>query len=198
MADETKFDPRKHLIQLKGKLYLETRWRVAWFREDHARGSIMTEVISYDPVLVKATVLDENANILSTGHAGAKEAPNSVWSGRGVEKAETAAIGRALGHAGYGTQFASEGDAQDEVKSGHLADRPVERRNQPASARNAGANRAPIDAAKFFAYWTERGVTDQHAILAALGVTDLRSFSGTREEAIARVSKLLPQAEQSA
>jgi len=121
------FNPKDHMSELKGKAYLEVRWRLVWFRDEHPNGAIRTEVISTTPLLVKATVLDENGRFLSDGHASAK-LPNSgtaVWAGREFEKAETAAIGRALGHAGYGTQF----DAEDE--GDYLADSPVERKPSP-------------------------------------------------------------------
>lgn len=118
---ETTFNPQKYRIQLKGKDYLETRYRIQWFRAEHPRGTITTEVINYDPVLIKATITDGDGAVLATGHAGAKDTPGAVWSGRAVEKAETAAIGRALGHAGYGTQFMDS-------DTDHPADSPVERR----------------------------------------------------------------------
>jgi hypothetical protein len=116
------FNPKEHLIDLKGKDYLPVAYRLVWFRDEHPNGAVRTEVVSMNPLLVKATVLDENGRFLSDGHASAT-LPNgrtAVWSGREFEKAETAAIGRALGHAGYGTQF----DAEDE--GDYLADSPVE------------------------------------------------------------------------
>lgn len=105
MQSETPFDPKKHLIQLKGKWYLETKYRIAWFRDAHPNGCISTEIISLDPVMVKATVYDGSGDVLATGHAGAIDKGNAVWSGRALEKSETAAIGRALAHAGFGAQF---------------------------------------------------------------------------------------------
>src|SRR5690606_19873203 len=90
------FDPKKYLIQLKGKWYLETKWRIRWFRQDHPTGTIATEVVSLDPPLVKATIYASDGHILATGHAGANDKGNAVWSGRSIEKSETAAIGRAL------------------------------------------------------------------------------------------------------
>lgn len=111
MPQATSFNPKRHLIPLKGKMYLETRFRIVWFREDHPNGSISTEVISFEPVIVKATIYDGDGQVLATGHAGALDKGNAVWSGRAIEKSETAAIGRALAHAGYGTQFAGMEDA---------------------------------------------------------------------------------------
>lgn len=135
------FDPNKYIMQLKGKKYLETRYRIVWFREEHPRGGIDTEVISLDPVLVKATVMAEGGEVLARAHAGAKSQPNSVWAGREIEKAETAAIGRALAHAGYGTQFADE-YSPDEIETGHLADSPTEQRQPPVS--RGGDNGKPV------------------------------------------------------
>lgn len=119
MAD---FDPRKHLMKIKGKDYLETKYRVEWFRSEHPRGCISTDVLNVDPVLVKATIYDGDGAILATGHGTGNSKPNDVWQGREIEKAETAAIGRALASAGYGTQFTDDFDDAD-----HLADSPVER-----------------------------------------------------------------------
>lgn len=117
------FNPEEHLIQMKGKDYLPVPARVMWFREKYPNGSITTEIVSLDPILVKAYVYANADLLLSTGHAGAVDKGNAVWSGRAVEKAETAAIGRALGLAGFGTQFTD--DEED-----HLADSPVQRAKQ--------------------------------------------------------------------
>lgn len=134
------FNPQEHMTNLKGKDYLEVKWRLVWFREDHPNGAITTEVLGYEPLLVKAYVHTESGALLSTGHASATAKAGAVWSGRDIEKAETAAIGRALGHAGYGTQFEpdSEGD--------YLADSPVERTpRNPAPQAQQTAPATPND-----------------------------------------------------
>ena len=113
------FDPKKHLISIKGKDYLPVAARILWFREDHKDGDIQTEIVNYDPLAVKANIIVQG-NSVASGHGSAEKKPGTVWSGRELEKAETAAIGRALAHAGYGTQFTGEDEGE------HLADSPVE------------------------------------------------------------------------
>lgn len=113
------FDPKSKISNLRGKEYLEVKWRLVWFRDDRKDGTILTEVISTTPLMVKATVMDGN-KVLATGYGSAQVKQGAVWAGREIEKAETAAIGRALAHAGYGTQFTDEDEGE------HLADTPVE------------------------------------------------------------------------
>jgi hypothetical protein len=181
------FNPRQHLIQLKGKFYLETKFRIQWFREDHPRGCISTEVINYDPVLVKATVYDGEGAVLASAHAGAKESPGAVWSGRSVEKAETAAVGRALGHAGYGTQFANEGEPHDEYRGGRMTESAPEQRgngNGSVAPRRTGSEdlREKDVASRFIQHWRGQALSDTE-VLQALGVTKLSEWTKGRKAA---------------
>ena len=123
-ANSKKFDPNDHLISLKGKDYLQVAHRVQWFREVHPNGSIETELVSVTPLIYKATIKNADGHILATGHGSAQTRANAVWSGREPEKAETAAVGRALALAGFGTQFT---DGFDDAADDHLSDSPVER-----------------------------------------------------------------------
>lgn len=113
------FDAKSKITKMQGKDYLEVKWRIAWFRDEHPKGAIITEVMQGDPTIVKATILDGEGKILSTGHGTPKM--QGVAKSRPFEGAETAAVGRALAHAGFGTQFTDEFDEGE-----HLADAPVE------------------------------------------------------------------------
>lgn len=108
------------LLNFRGKEYLEVKFRLVWFREDHPDWSIETELMSVTDVsaYARATVRDESGRVIATSHKfeSIKGFPDFI------EKAETGAIGRALALIGYGTQFCA--DELDEGK--RIVDSPVE------------------------------------------------------------------------
>jgi hypothetical protein len=120
------FNPEEHLINLRGGQYLEVKWRLVWFREENPHGKVDTEIVMTDPIVVKATIYNEEGVSLSTGMGTPKT--QGAAKNRPFEGAETAAIGRALAHAGYGTQFTGEDEGE------HLADAPVERKKMSKAA----------------------------------------------------------------
>lgn len=115
------FNPKDYVMKMQGKDYLEVKWRIVWFRDTHPNGAITTDLVSLDPVVVKATV-SVDGNVLGTGYGTPKMM--GVAKMRPFEGAETAAIGRALAIAGFGTQFTGEDEEE------HLADAPVEMVNE--------------------------------------------------------------------
>jgi hypothetical protein len=108
------------LLNLKGREYLEVKYRLVWFREDHPDWSIETEMMSVTDVsaYARASIKDEKGRIIATSH--------KFESVHGfpdfIEKAETGSIGRALALIGYGTQFCA-----DELDEGHrIVDAPIQ------------------------------------------------------------------------
>ncbi len=115
------FNPSDHLMKLKGKDYLEVKWRLVWFREERPSWGIETEplVLEDKKAVFRANIKDETGRILATGTK--METPSGFADF--VEKAETGSIGRALAALGFGTQFAPELEEGERI-----VDAPVERR----------------------------------------------------------------------
>ncbi len=109
------FNVNAHLIDLKGKKYLQVMHRLVWFREDHPDWNIDTEMTHYDPeakqAIFVAKILDQNG-IQKSSATGSESARDF---GDFIEKAETKAVGRALAMLGYGTQFAPELDEGERI-----------------------------------------------------------------------------------
>lgn len=109
------------LLNLRGKEYLEVKYRLVWFREDHPDWSIETELKSVTDVsaYARAIIRDDQGRIIATSHKfeSIQGFPDFI------EKAETGAIGRALALIGYGTQFCA-----DELDEGaRIVDAPVDK-----------------------------------------------------------------------
>lgn len=132
------FNPSKHMRTIErrqrqpdgsykkvGNQYLDVKWRIVWFRNEHPDASVQTDLLSppgVSPAVVRATVTLENGVIATSfGQCGAED-----W-GDWLEKAETRSIGRALALLGYGTQFC---DDFDEIIADAPTDAPQQRRNQ--------------------------------------------------------------------
>src|SRR3954463_9770281 len=82
------------LLNLRGKEYLEVKYRLVWFREDHPDWSIETELLNVTDVsaYARASIRDESGRIIATSH----KFENVQGFPDYMEKAETGAIGRAL------------------------------------------------------------------------------------------------------
>ena len=109
------------LLNLRGQDYLEVKFRLVWFREQHPNWSIETSFVNADEksAFAKAVIRDENGRVIATSH----KAENKHGFPDFMEKAETGAIGRALALIGFGTQFC--GDELDEGE--RIVDSPVRR-----------------------------------------------------------------------
>lgn len=140
------FDPQKHLTTLKGKSYLEVKWRLLWLRTEHPDAVIVTELVEHDRerrwCMFKATVSIPGGGS-ATGYGQEDAAGFQGNPGDYPEKSETKALGRALSALGYGTQFTTDHDFDS--GEGRVVDSPVARTiAAPAVTRPAPPNLAPV------------------------------------------------------
>jgi hypothetical protein len=142
------FDPNQHLMQLKGRSYLNVQNRLLWFIRDQR--ALIVAGLAQVPYVVNSELveMDREAGwahfktyvrdvlgneVTMYGSEAAKDFPDFA------EKASTKSLGRALLALGYGTAFAPEMDEGERV-----VDSPVERRPRPQPmATNAANNDIP-------------------------------------------------------
>lgn len=113
------FNPSEHLMNLKGKQYLQVMWRLVWFREALPFWCIDTHLEKLDEshAVFSAKIYDEDGVLKASGYGS-----ESIKDFRDfIEKAETKAIGRALAMLGYGTQFAPELDEEERIVDSPVA-----------------------------------------------------------------------------
>lgn len=110
------FEPKDYLRKeetVDGQsFYLDTKYRLLWFRLKYPNGKLtkipvaLKENYATFEVRVYADKNDEESNYLANGFASRYKDENDAQFGLSfVETAETAALGRALKDAGFGTQF---------------------------------------------------------------------------------------------
>ncbi len=99
---------RKFNQPQKGKPYLTVPGRILLFKLKHPTGSIDTELIRFDAdiAVFKATIRDDQGSLLATGYGTALAESTQHLGQKHLQMAETNAVGRALAHAGIGTDMA--------------------------------------------------------------------------------------------
>ena len=86
-------------INIHGKEYITVAERVKAIHENEKSFSIETELVSQNPVVIKATVKTPKGTFTGISYANFDKA---IEKQSPYEVAETSAVGRALGFAGYG------------------------------------------------------------------------------------------------
>ena len=162
-------------VNIHGRAYVTVAERVAALHDarNGAEVQITTTVTEDTPeqVVVRATVRCAAGTF--TGHAHSMKNAGSVEGQAPLEVAETSAVGRALGFAGFGS---AEGIASaDEMQAVTAPQRrapatrkPPQRRPSASPATPSAAAEAPEDRSQLFGLATEMwGDKDTHAAVCA-------------------------------
>lgn len=155
------YDPNQHLMNLKGRDYLNVQNRLLWFIRDQR--DFIVRALATTSFVVRTELVEQDRE---AGYAHFKTYVRDVLGNEATmygsesakdfadyaEKASTKSLGRALLALGYGTAFAPEMD-----EGNRIVDTPVERRRSapavrvsPVAAQTAPAvpSPAPSPAAK--------------------------------------------------
>src|SRR6185437_11415711 len=130
------YDPNAHMMNLKGKDYLNVQNRLLWFVRDQR--DFIVRGLATTSYIVRTELVEQD---LDRGFAHFKTYVRDVLGneatmygsetakdfGDYAEKASTKSLGRALWALGYGTGMAPEMDESDD----RPADSPIERKLQP-------------------------------------------------------------------
>jgi len=106
-------------VNIKGKEYATVASRVGIFRKYFPAYSIITEIVTDDEqrVIIKASILDENNKIISTGYAEEIRGQGLINTTSAIENSETSAIGRALAAFGLiGGEYASSFEVENAIQ----------------------------------------------------------------------------------
>ena len=143
----TSFDASKYLTNLRGKEYLEVKWRLLWLRTQHPDATIETEMVEHDAGLA---LFRARVSVPEGGSATGWGSETVDDFGDFIEKAETKALGRALAALGFGTQFCEDFNFSGANASSSSADADSNSAGAPSArdthARHGGADANPSGA----------------------------------------------------
>lgn len=170
------------LTDIKGKDYLGVPQRLIWFREEKAMWSVETEIIEATEkhAIFKATIKDESGRIIATAHK--HETPEGFFDFR--EKAESGAIGRALGYLGYGTAFALELDEGEQ----RIVDTPQTPKPLPNRAPGTSPIEKPLNGS--WSSYTLKSGKNKGKVLGSVGIGTALSYKMFIEDLRSRGEKI--------
>lgn len=141
---------------IKGKDYAEVPQRIKAFRSICPGGAIITEMLSNENgvCVFRATVYDEEKNIIGTGTAYENEKSSFINKTSYIENCETSAVGRALGMCGFGidTSIASAEEVTNAINNQNAEQQPEQsKQTSPRKMLIARLNELGIDVNEYAA-----------------------------------------------
>ena len=115
---------------IRGKQYVEVNERIKFFRQEdqYKNWSLITDFTMLDDAqcVCKASIVDANNRIISTGHAHETQGSSNINKTSYVENCETSAIGRALAMLGIGidTSIASANEVAEAIAKQDSKEKP--------------------------------------------------------------------------
>lgn len=184
------FDPNDHLIQLKGRDYLNVQARMLWFIRDQR--ALIASGLAQMPYVIRTELVEQDRE---RQYAHFKTYVRDVLGNEATmygsetgkdfadyaEKASTKSLGRALLALGYGTAFAPEMDEGERVVDTPQRHVPPTRERQTAVMREVPA-REPVPAAA-----VQRELAP---VRSATGAGDASGETVATEKQVASIRKL--------
>jgi hypothetical protein len=141
-------DKRQGYVQLGDNWYAMVATRVGQFREEpEYAGWTINTIVTHgkQSILVRCEILDPDGRLRSSGHSEKPWRDGKASAKEGVERTETAAVGRALANMGL---LASEGIASyEEVSDALLEERDALRKQNSKLVAHTTCLRDRIDSA---------------------------------------------------
>jgi hypothetical protein len=193
MADS--FEPMKHLIKVQGgREYLPVFARILWFRDRYpidglTHGHIETKVLAVNDAWcamhARVFLTDQNGVVVAAGEGDAQEFKSNFTDH--VEKASTAAIGRALGSLGFGTNDVDFGEGEivdaprQMQRAVHFPATPGAPIRVAPMTITGGGGISPKQIGFIMAIAREKGVEAVDEASRVFGVNALDELSGGRD-----------------
>lgn len=191
------FEPKQLMRNISDEennkqLYLDVQFRKLWFRLVHTTGKIHKRIVNLTDkfAIVEARIYlgkdDDAENYVSNAFAQRFYSSDGEFGPKYLEMAETAAVGRALADAGFGSQFADmEGDTDPAQVDAGVSVTTEPDASQPKNAENikqpnATANGIPYQPANSTAKKpgsvTYTAKTDVDTILSVMTLDDAKKI----------------------
>ena len=136
--------PKPIIQDIKGKPYEAVASRLSRFRYDHSTARIDNTIhtVTETRVIIRCEVYSDSGELLASGHAEEIRDSSHINQTSALENAETSALGRALGIAGY--DACNNVASADEVSS--AVSQQSSRSSRPATSSLSRTPASPVDA----------------------------------------------------